>query len=759
MIKKVLRKIKRKIKKAPTVSAEQRKKLLLGKIPAGTVDLEKEKLLTLLQYTRDKENKKTDGMCVFTEKSVYSIENGVCVSKTELCDCTEFCYRMYIGLVGIEYISNGQTHILCKSDMSRSDKYSKLVKRLNGIISGSALPDGDIAEDRICPKCSKPYPKNSSVCMNCVDKKTMLRRVWAMTKPYRGGMLLAIILFFAAMAVNLLSPVVNKILIGNYIDNEAAHNAAVNAPGSIIMPYLLVILSMLGVYLLSHFVSIIRNLLMMQIGMKFIIQLRSSVFEKIQQMSLATVSRKTSGELIKRITSDTANLEGFIISQLPNLLQQVLLLLGIGIILFIYDPLLAALIIIPVPFVAMAVRSFHKYTHKIYHKQWHAESKSSSVLFDILSGIRVVKAFGTEEKEETRYDEAIADERDISIKNEMTYNLINPVVGFVLNIGSFFLLYYTGNNILGGEMSLADASMLGSYVGLIYGPINWLASLPRMLTRAYMSMIKVFDVLDEKAEVADKEGAVELDIKGDITMENVCFGYDESGDILKGIDLDIKQGEMIGIVGRSGVGKSTLINLIMRLYDVTSGSIKIDGVDLRDISQHSLRSRIGVVLQENFLFAGTVYDNIAYAKPDCTKTEVIEAAKAAGAHSFIIKLPYGYNTRVGEKGYSLSGGERQRVAIARALLHDPRILILDEATSALDTETEKSIQDTLQKLTKDRTTIAIAHRLSTLRNADRLVVLDKGKVAEVGTHEELLKNRGIYYNLVMAQRQMSKIKS
>ncbi len=741
------------------MTAEQRQQKLLDMIPDGTVDFDSEKLISLLRYNRNRENEKKDGLCVFTDRSVYAIEDGSLVSKTDMSECEEFTYRAYIGLVGIEYTSKGQTHILCKADMSYSDRYSKLTKKLNAIKLSGKVPEYSGEGERFCPKCSRPYPKNSSVCVKCVDKKAMFSRVWGMTKPFRLSLLAAILLFFGAMGVNLISPMVNKALIDGFIDNSASSELAKNSPGEIILPYLLVIASMLGVYLLSHFLSIVRNLLMMNVGMKFIIQLRRSVFEKIQQMSLAMVSRKTSGELMNRITSDTANLESFIVSQLPNLLQQVLLLVGIAVILFLYDPLLALIIILPVPFVALAVKQFHKYTHKIYHKQWHAQSKSSSVLFDILSGIRVVKAFGTEEKEEKRYGDAILDEKEIAIKNELTYNLINPFVGFVLNIGTFFLLYYTGNKMLNNQMSLGDASMFSSYVTLIYGPINWLASLPRMLTRAYMSMIKVFDVLDEEADVADKETAVDIDINGDISLKNVSFGYDEGGDVLKNVSLEIKKGEMIGIVGKSGVGKSTLINLVMRLYDVTSGSIEIDGTDLRDISQHSLRSQIGVVLQESFLFSGSVYDNIAYAIPNCTKTEVIEAAKAAGAHSFIIKLPYGYNTTVGEKGYSLSGGERQRVAIARALLHDPKILILDEATSALDTETEKSIQDTLQKLTKDRTTIAIAHRLSTLRNANRLVVLDKGTVAEVGSHEELLKKQGIYYGLVMAQRNMSKFKS
>jgi ATP-binding cassette subfamily B protein len=272
------------------------------------------------------------------------------------------------------------------------------------------------------------------------------------------------------------------------------------------------------------------------------------------------------------------------------------------------------------------------------------------------------------------------------------------------------------------------------------------------------SIVKVFDIIDEDIDVKDAPDAKDIEIKGEVELEGVSFGYDNTANVLRNINLKIKPGEFIGLVGRSGVGKSTLINLIMRLYDPDEGVIRIDGIDEKEISQKSLRSQIGVVLQETFLFAGTVYDNIAYAKPSATRDEVITASKLAGAHQFIMKMPDAYNTRVGERGHTLSGGERQRIAIARALLHNPRILILDEATSALDTETEKQIQDALRILSKDRTTIAIAHRLSTLRNATRLVVLDKGTIAEVGTHDELIQKKGIYYNLVMAQRQMSKMK-
>lgn len=284
-----------------------------------------------------------------------------------------------------------------------------------------------------------------------------------------------------------------------------------------------------------------------------------------------------------------------------------------------------------------------------------------------------------------------------------------------------------------------------------------MTSLPRSLANTVTSMAKLTEILDEEPEITNSENAVSPQIHGDIEFKNVTFGYKNYEPVLKNISLKIEQGEMVGIVGHSGVGKSTLINLIMRLYDVNSGSLMIDGTDIRNIDKSTLNKSIGVVFQETFLFAGSIYDNIRYANPEASPEDVIAAAKIANAHDFIIKLPDAYNTLVGEHGYSLSGGERQRISIARAVLRDPKILILDEATASLDTETESKIQEALSRLTKGRTTIAIAHRLSTLRNADRLIVLEKGELAEFGTHEELLKNKGIYYNLVMAQRQTTKM--
>ena len=385
-------------------------------------------------------------------------------------------------------------------------------------------------------------------------------------------------------------------------------------------------------------------------------------------------------------------------------------------------------------------------------------SRANSVLHDAFSGIRVVKAFGMEEREIERHRRVTDRERQALAESEIAGGIIMPCLSFMLGIGEFFLLYYVGQGILDGRMTVGEMVQFSSYTALIYGPMRWISEIPRIVSRTSTSTAKIFEILDEDPGVPDSPGALPIDIRGEIELSDVSFSYDSVSPVLRNVSAVIHPGEMVGIVGRSGVGKSTLINLVMRMYDPTSGKITVDGRDLRDIPQESLRSQMGVVLQETYLFSGSIFDNIRYAKPNADAEEIIAAAKLAGAHKFIIKLPDGYDTRVGERGYSLSGGERQRVSIARALLRNPQILILDEATSALDTETEKEVQDVLQKLTDNRTTLAIAHRLSTLRNADRILVLDRGGVAEFGSHEELMRRHGIYYDLVMAQRQMSKMK-
>lgn len=690
------------------------------------------------------------GYMALVDDVLYVIENGAEKAHYPLTALSEFHANSGVGEVSMECRYEDRLLVLCRGDMSHQNEYATIAKRLNHYKETSLFdPDYDKSYNRYCPKCGRKYRHGSNICMHCVDKKKMFGRIWDIARPYKWYLLLSIVLFFIITALNMINPYINRILVDDYITPQAS-NAFTGFLG--------VILSMLVLHLVIKGVSILRSMLLISTGNKVIVHLREMVFDKVQMLSVSKISKRTAGEIMQRVTGDTQEIQNFVVNRLSDIVEQSLIFIGISIMLFREDWQLALMILVPIPLVSVFFRVFWRYTHRIYHKQWVLNAKSSTILHDIFSGIRVVKAFGMEHFEMEKYDKVTYAESEISAKNEKFFSIFHPIIHFFMRTGEFFLLFYVGNAILDGDMTLGEMSQFSSYVSMLYsGPVFLIASLQRQLTRLFTSMVKVFDLLDEDVDIGDKEDAKDMRIEGRISFDNVHFGYDDATEVLRGITLDIQPGEFIGIVGKSGVGKSTLINLVMRLYEIEDGAIRIDGVDIRDLSQECLRSQIGVVLQETFLFSGSIYDNIAYAKPDATRDEIITAAKIAGAHEFIMKLPDGYNTKVGEKGHTLSGGERQRVSIARALLHDPRILILDEATASLDTETEKQIQDALQKLSKNRTTLAIAHRLSTLRNATRLIVLDKGKIAEVGTHDELVRMQGIYYGLVMAQRQMSKM--
>ncbi len=737
---------------------ERKKEQMWQRLHSVDPSLSPDGIITIFDFTlsdhvtaENKLDQRVDGLCALTKEALLVYENGKRTKEIKLSEADEFKITAGVGSVTADCILNGSDYLICRSDSSRTAEYAAVMKRINKFKKTGEF-SFDYMKDltRFCEKCGRPLPPGSSVCPHCVDKKGVMKRLWQIALPYKWYLAVSVVLFFAITGVNLLTPYINRILVDDFIKTES--------PESVLLwQFALVIISLAAVHIVSQLFGIVRSRVLVITSNKVIVKLREMVFSKIQQMSISRISKRTAGELMNRVNGDTSQIQNFITGLMPDLVQQSLILISVSVMLFVYDWRLALLILFPAPLVAMSFKYFWGFIHPLYGRSWNIYSKSNTILHDIFSGIRVVKAFGMEKRESDRFDEVSQEYRDITIRNERIWATIWPWLNFFMGIGEFFLLFYVGNRIIGGTMTLGEMSQFSAYVGMIYGPLRWVANLPRRLVQFTTSTAKVFEIIDEKIDVPDREDAKTIAIKGTIDVENVAFGYDESTDVLKNVNLHIEPGEMIGIVGKSGVGKSTLINLLMRMYDIGEGSIKVDGIDIRDLSQDCLRSQIGVVLQETFLFAGTIYDNIAYAKPTATRDEIITAAKIAGAHEFIMKLPDAYNTKVGEKGHTLSGGERQRISIARALLHNPRILILDEATASLDTETERQIQESLQKLIKDRTTLAIAHRLSTLRNATRLIVLDKGTVAEVGTHDELMRKRGIYYGLVMAQRQMSKM--
>lgn len=726
--------------------------------------LKKEDLILALPYNLHPSDPflRCKGYVVIDRESIRVFRDKEQIEAISVCDVSKISVEGGVGSCFVSYTlkNDDSEHLLCRSDMSLYKRSIAASKKYNRIANSIGFADYNEANDKYvksagsddskrCPKCGRPMRRG--ICMHCTNKLKTVKRLWSVVKPYKLFIILSVFFFVAVSALNLVLPELNRVITDEYINNSTPKELS---SGN----YVFIILAMLGVQVILRLFSMFRSHLLINASNGVTVDLRNMLFAKIQRLSISKISKRTAGELMRRVSHDVGQIQGFLVHYLPSILEQGVMLIALGVVFIASDlGILFLLVMLPVPLVVFGFSLFWKAAHKLFRRCWQLGSKSNSVLHDIFSGIRVVKSFGMERKETERYDKAASEERDMQMKSDLLWYSVMPIMQFLMCFGEFIILFYVGNKILEGGMTLGEMSKYSMYASLIYGPLRMISGLPRQVLNFITSSAKVFEIIDEEEDVADAESAVSPIINGDIDINNISFGYDSGNEVLTNVDIHIRSGEFIGLVGKSGVGKSTLINLIMRMYDVEEGSITIDGVDIRDISQEALRSQMGVVLQETFLFSGTIYQNIAYAKPHASREEIISVSKLAGCHDFIIKLTDGYDTKVGEKGYTLSGGERQRIAIARALLRNPKILILDEATASLDTETEKQIQDALKNLSKNRTTIAIAHRLSTLRNATRLVVLDKGKVAEVGTHDELLEKKGIYYGLVMAQREMSKM--
>ena len=767
---------------------------------AKIIGVSKNDILFLTSFNMTTEGKKTSGYCALCKDYTYKIQNDEIVLTLPNDEILQFEFDDGFGCSMIVAVKKDlQALNLCRSDMKFRDLYVSIVSEMTEKATGHApefgssrkiflnkrqpgggmspggfhprgegeqkrgkkangKPDGKTERKealpsqqhlgRSCPKCGRPYRPGKSKCDHCEHSKGYLKWLWELVLPFKFGIIAAVILFIAVTALNLIGPYLNRVMVDKYIKSEDP-----NAP---IIGLVYVLVAILALNVVVRIVSVVRSLLMNKIGADVSVKMRGLIFGKIQKLSLSGINRMTTGELMQRVTQDSMVVKDFITSEFAEMAEQVLTFAGVIIMLFLFDWKLALLILLPVPFAMAFWRLFSKKIHRIYNRQWQLNSRSRSILQDIFSGIRVVKSYGSEDSEIHKYDCAIKDELDIQIKNEKFFGKVSPLINFFMGFGEFFLLFYGGNLVFQGDMTLGEMMQFSSYASMIYTPLRWMTNLPRRIIRLKTSISKIYDVIEDE-DMLIKRSEESISIKGDIVFDHVGFGYEKGSVVLEDVCVHIKPGEMIGIVGKSGIGKSTMTNLMMRMYDVEKGRILIDGIDIRDISEHSLRSQIGAVLQDTFLFSGTVFENISYAKPDASRDEVIQAAKAAGAHKFIIKMQDGYNTYIGEHGYTLSGGERQRIAIARAILRDPRILILDEATSALDTQTEKEIQDALQTFAKGRTVVAIAHRLSTLRNCDRIIVIDNGVIAQEGTHDELMRTEGIYSSLVLAQRQMFRI--
>jgi len=697
------------------------------------------------------DDKFVSGFVAFTNRRMYKILDGTVLNEFPIIGASDFKTEVMYGSCGFYAKIDGASTLICQFISGRNlPRYAVIVKACELLNEkADSDPITNSTPELFCPKCGRPYIRNTTICPYCLDKFEVYKKLWGMTKGLRLMMFFPFVVSLFSVIFQFVVPWVEALALNSYINPPEG-----TSPGSL-AGFLAVVAAIVSIDLFQRALGVIQGRLSAISGNKFTLMLKTLLYEKLQSLSLSSIQRRTTGDLMGRVNNDTSVMQTFVTSQLPTYFVQAMsFVVALPIILFM-NWVVCAFVFVPIPLIVYIVSKFWKFVQSRNRKLWVLSTRAGYLLQDILNGIRVVKCFGQEDREIERFKASNIRASDQSESNAKLFDTIFPLLTFGLRLGSYLILMYGNMKLFHGEMTLGTLHQFNSYANIIYSPLLYITSIPRTISTFLTSSSKVFEILEETPEVSDIGLPIDIQIEGDISVKNITFGYESYNPVLENVSVEIKAGEMIGIVGHSGSGKTTLINLIMRLYDVNEGAIEIDNVNIKDISQSALRSQMGIVLQETFLFSGTIRDNIRYSKPHATDEEVIQAARTANAHDFIMNLPEGYNTMVGEKGFSLSGGERQRIAIARAIIHDPRILILDEATAALDTETEKLIQDALNRLTNGRTTLAIAHRLSTLRNADKLLVLDKGKVAEFGTHAELLAKRGIYYKLVMAQRKMA----
>lgn len=717
----------------------------------------------------------------------YTI-NEVVIHK--LIDMSELKTETLLSTCRMVATVNGEQQLIMLFSLGYQAFADRMIKVIKNIKDGKDPLDDIRADDELfCPKCGTRYPEiERALCPKCTDKMGIFFRLLSFFKYFKGRVIACFIVMLLLTVTSIFAPYVGTRMFlddvltapspvvvsvheeyvlddyGEYVLTEVneyeldEYGNTVYTGGRFYRMIGAIILVIIGVRIFGTLLSMTYSFVLAKTMPWIIYDLQLHIFEAMQRLSVSFYTSKRTGSLMNRVGRDSRSIYWFFVDGLPFVLIQSVTFLGITIVMFVMEWRLALIIVAVIPVAGIMFRILRTIFRRYHHKFWVLNSQLNNMVSDAVNGQRVIKAFAREDEESARFRETGNKQIAVEIASANLGATAFPVVWSFLTFGEIAVIAVGGMMVIRGEITLGILMTFLAYMGMLMGPLQFMSTVSTWWARCVDAAQRVFEVIDAKADIEDPENPVILDnFRGEITVKNAWFQYEPAKPILKGMDLHVPAGQTLGLVGKTGAGKSTLANLIARLYDPTEGEIFVDGVNVKELSLQQLRTSIGIVSQDIYLFIGSIADNIRYARPEATIEEVMWAAKMASAHDFIAKLPDGYETRVGAGGQDLSGGERQRLSIARTIIQNPQILILDEATAAMDTETEGKIQDALYKLQADRTTIAIAHRLSTLKDADMLAVINDGKIVETGTHEELMRLKGEYHKLYTIQMEGLKV--